>query len=164
MDAHTAQRFDQPLFSAVIVPHRSLGADGFRVVMTLCCLVMVGASVPFVAAGFWPVSGFFGLDLLALYIAFRVNYRRARAVEEVVVTRIELLLRQVSHRGHCAEWRFNPLWTRLDRVEDEEFGLLRLALVSRGEQVVIARDLSPPERASLAEALGRALADAKGPR
>src|SRR5215204_99991 len=107
---------ERPVFAAVIRPHRSLGQDGFRIVMTLCCLTMVGASVPFVAAGFWPVGGFFGLDLLALYIAFRVNYRRAKAVEEVVVTRIELLLRQVSHRGHTAEWRFNPLWTKLDRV------------------------------------------------
>jgi uncharacterized membrane protein len=39
--------------------------------------------------------------------------------------------------------------------------LQRLALISRGERVVIARDLSPPERESLAEALGRALSDVK---
>ena len=36
-----------------------------------------------------------------------------------------------------------------------------LALASRNEHVVIARDLSPPERETLAEALGRALADVK---
>jgi uncharacterized membrane protein len=33
--------------------------------------------------------------------------------------------------------------------------------VSRGERVVIARDLSPPERESLARELSRALADVK---
>ena len=48
---------------------------------------------------------------------------------------------------------FNPLWTRLDREVDDEFGLQRLALISRGEHVVIARDLSPPERETFAEAL-----------
>ncbi len=37
----------------------------------------------------------------------------------------------------------------------------RLALASRGDEVVIARDLSPDERASFADALGRALADVK---
>ena len=150
-----------PLFAAVIRPHRSLGRGGFRIVMTLCCLAMVAASVPLVVLGFWPVGGFFGLDLIALYIAFRVNYRRAESFEEVVLTPLELLFRRVTHRGERREWRFNPLWTKLDRESDEDFGLQRLALVSRGERLVIAGDLSPPERESFAEALGKALADVK---
>jgi uncharacterized membrane protein len=152
---------ERPVFAAVIRPHRSLGRDGFRVVMTLCCLAMVGASIPFIVLGFWPVGGFFGLDLIALYVAFRVNYRRAESFEEVVLTPIELLFRRVTHRGEQREWRFNPLWTKLDRENDEDFGLQKLALVSRGERLVIAGDLSPPERESLADALGEALADVK---
>jgi uncharacterized membrane protein len=152
---------ERPVFAALIRPHRSLGEDGFRILMTLCCLATVAASAPFAAAGFWPVSGFFGLDLLALYVAFRVNYRRAEAFEEVVLTRLELMFRRVTHRGEKREWRLNPLWTRLDRETDEEFGLQRLALVSRGERILIARELSPPERESLAEALGKALSEVK---
>jgi uncharacterized membrane protein len=152
---------ERPVFAAIIRPHRSLGPDGFRVVMTLCCLATIGASVPFVVLGFWPVGGFFALDLIALYVAFRVNYRRAKSFEEVVLTPLELLFRRVTHRGERREWRFNPLWTRLDRENDDDFGLQRLALVSRGERLVIAGDLSPPERESLAEALGQALAAVK---
>jgi uncharacterized membrane protein len=150
-----------PVFAAVIRPHRSLGRDGFRVVMSLCCLATIGASVPFIVLGFWPVGGFFGLDLMALYVAFRVNYRRGESFEEVVLTPLELLFRRVSHRGEKREWRFNPLWTKLDRENDEDFGLQKLALVSRGERLVIAGDLSPPERESLADALGNALAEVK---
>jgi uncharacterized membrane protein len=156
-----AEGFEQPVFAAVIRPHRSLGRDGFRFVMTLCCLATIVASIPFVALGFWPVAGFFGLDLVALYIAFRVNFRSGRSFEELELTRLHLLFRTVSARGEAREWRFNPLWTRLDREEDEEFGLMRLALISRGERVVIARELSPSERESLAEALARALSDVK---
>jgi uncharacterized membrane protein len=152
---------ERPVFAAVIRPHRSLGREGFRIVMTLCCLATIVASIPFVVLGFWPVAGFFGLDILALYIAFRVNFRAERSFEELELTRLNLLFRTVSPRGEAREWRFNPLWTRLDREEDEEFGLRRLALISRGERVVIARDLSPPERESLAEALGRALSEVK---
>jgi uncharacterized membrane protein len=59
------------------------------------------------------------------------------------------------------EWCFNPLWTRLNRELDPDFGMQRLSVSSRGEEVVIARDLSPGERESFAEALGRALADVK---
>ncbi len=152
---------ERPVFAAVIRPHRSLGQDGFRIVMTLCCVATVAASAPFVVLGLWPIGGLFVLDLLALYIAFRVNDRRAECLEEVVLTRFELLLRQVTHRGEEREWRLNPLWTRLDRESDEEFGLQRLALVSRGERLVIAGELSPPERESLADALGKALAEVK---
>jgi uncharacterized membrane protein len=158
---HPGERFEHPVFAAVIRPHRSLGHDGFRIVMTLCCLASVVASIPFVVLGFWPVAGFFGLDFLALYIAFRVNFRSGESFEEVILTPIQLLVRQVTHRGKASEWRFNPLWTRLDREEDAEYGLQTLSLSSRGQHVVIARDLSPPERADLADELGRALSDVK---
>ncbi len=159
--ADPSQRFERPVFTAVIRPHRSLGPEAFRIVMTLCCIAMVAASLPFVVLGFWPIAGFFGLDILALYIAFRVNFRSGHSFEELVLTPIELLFRKVTHRGEAREWRFNPLWTRLDREADDEFGLQRLALISRGERVVIARELSPPEREDFAEALARALSDVK---
>ena len=152
---------ERPVFSAVITPHRSLGPGAFRIVMTLVCLASVVSSIPFVILGAWPIAGFFGLDLLALYIAFRVNFRAGRSVEDVVLTPIELLLRRRPSVGRGREWRFNPLWSRLDREHDDEFGLQRLAIVSRGERVVIARDLSPGERESLADAFGKALADVK---
>ena len=154
-------RWDEPVFAAVIRPHRSLGRDGYRVLMTLLCVASLAASVPFLVLGFWPVAGFFGLDLVALAVAFHVSFRQGRAFEEVELTKLALMVRKVTHRGVAREWRFNPLWTRIDREVDDEFGLQRLALVSRGESLVIARDLSPPERESLAEALGRALSAVK---
>ncbi len=155
------ERFEEPVFSAVIRPHRSLSPQGFRIVMVLLCLVSVVASLPFVIMGFWPVAGFFGLDFLGLYIAFRVSYRQGEAFELLELTPVRLLFRKVDPRGEAKDWQFNPLWTRLDRETDDEYGIQKLALTSRNEHVVIARDLSPPERETLAEALGRALANVK---
>ncbi|QRM30462.1 DUF2244 domain-containing protein [Microvirga sp. VF16] len=154
-------RFEQPVFSAVIRPHRSLSPQGFKIVMALVCLVSVVASLPFVIMGFWPVAGFFGLDFLGLYIAFRLSYRQAEAFELLELTPIRLLFRKVSPRGEVQDWQFNPLWTRLEREVDDEYGMQHLSLTSRNEHVEIARDLSPPERETLAEAFGRALADVK---
>lgn len=152
---------DRPVFAATIRPHRSLGPGGFRVVMLVLVILSTAISLPFLFVGFWPVAGFFGLDILALYIALRISFRRGEGVEHLILTRIELLFRRISHRGERREWRLNPLWTKLHRVEDDEFGLQHLALVSRGQRIVIARDLSPAEREGFAEALGRALADVK---
>jgi uncharacterized membrane protein len=151
----------RPVFAATIRPHRSLGQAGFRILMVLCALVAGVMALRFIALGFWPVSGFLGLDLVGLYIAFRVSYRRGLSFEEIILTPIELMFRRVTHRGEAREWRLNPLWTRLHRENDEEFGLQRLALVSRGERITIAGELSPPEREHFADEFGQALQEVK---
>jgi uncharacterized membrane protein len=156
-----ARQPDETVFSATIVPHRSLGPSGFRIVMTLVCVVSIVSSLPFIILGAWPVAGFFGLDFLALYVAFRINYRDGRSFEEILLTRVELLLRKVPARGRAREWRFNPLWTKLDRAVRADSGVERLALVSRGERVVFGQALSADEKASLADALSGALTTAR---
>ena len=94
-------------------------------------------------------------------VAFRANYRAARAYEEVTVTASELTVRKVNHRGGVREWTLNPLWVRLDRIVHEEFGIERLFLVSRGRRLPIAGFLGPDEKASFARALSNALGEAK---
>jgi uncharacterized membrane protein len=152
---------DEPLFAAVITPHRSLGSLGFLILMCAVGGVSFVAGMVFLLMGAWPVFGFFGLDVLLIYWAFRANYRAAAAYEQVMVTHSELRVRKVSHRGQSAEWSFNPLWVRLDRDTHEEFGIERLFLVARGRRLPIAGFLSPPEKASFAAALGAAIGKAK---
>ena len=119
------------------------------------------AGTVFFLAGAWPVVGFLGLDVLLVYWAFRLNYRAAGAYEEVTVTPSELTLRKVSERGEIAEWTLNPLWVRLEREIIEEFGLIRLFLVSRGRKYAVAGCLGPRERESFAESLAAAIGEAK---
>ncbi|MEE7456932.1 hypothetical protein MPAR168_20785 [Methylorubrum populi] len=152
---------DRPVYSAVIRPHQSLSPDGFQIVMGLCCLVSLAISFACWRKGFWPVAGFFGLDMLALYIALKASFRRGRSFEEVMISPVEVSLARIDPRGVRREWRFNPLWTKLTRVEDEEFGLRTLTLISRREHVVVARDASPSVREAVAEGLTRALAQVK---
>jgi len=152
---------DETVFEATLTPHRSLGRDGFRLMMTLCCASAIFSSIPFILFGAWPVAGFYGLDILALFIAFKINYRRARASEWLRLTYVELLLRKIGHRGDAREWRFNPQWSRLSMDEDDEFGALRLRVVSGRQIVPIGDFLAPPERRDLADALSAALIKAK---
>lgn len=149
------------LFSAVMTPHRSLGQGGFVIVMLLVAGVSFVAGLAFLMAGAWPVTGVFGLDAALIYWAFRANYRAARAYEQIVVTPTQLIFRKVSSKGATTEWRCNPLWVKLDRCVDEDFGVQELNLVSRGESVPIAGFLSPDEKESFGKALQSALAAAK---
>ena len=156
------QDVDQPkLFSARLTPHRSLNRTGFLVLMAFLSAVSFVAGVAFLLMGAWPVFGFFGLDVLVIYWAFRVNFRSADATEDIVVTPSELRVRRVSHRGRLIEWSFNPLWVRLEQTGDPEFGIERLYLVSRGRRVSIAHVLGPDEKASFAKALLAALQAAR---
>jgi uncharacterized membrane protein len=149
------------IFSATITPHRSLGRAGFLVLMLVIGGISFVAGMVFLIAGAWPVFGFFGLDVLLIYWAFCVNYRAAKAYEQVIVTASELKVRKVSHRGQVAEWTLNPLWTRLDKQTHQEFGIEKLFLVSRGQKLAVANFLGPDEKADFAAALGAALGEAK---
>ena len=74
-DAH----LEPTIFAAVLTPHRSLGNIGFLVLMIVFGGVSFVSGIAFLMMGAWPIFGFFGLDVLLLYWAFRINYRRAAA-------------------------------------------------------------------------------------
>src|SRR6204780_4734660 len=149
------------LFSALLTPHRSLNRTGFLVLMGLLSVVSFAAGLAFLLMGAWPVFGFFGLDVLVIYWAFRINFRRAKASEEIRVTPSELRVRRVSHRGHVVEFVLNPLWVQLDQKIHAEYGIEKLYLLSKGRRVAIASFLGPDEKASFAKALTAALQAAR---
>ncbi len=159
------QGADLVLMDVRLTPHRSLARNQFRLLMLVFALVGTISSLPFVFVGAWPVAGFMGLDVLLLYLAFKASYRSARAYEDISITPLELIIAKVSAKGRKAEWRFHPAWVRLDKVEHIEFGLLRLALCSRGRAIEVGGFLGPDAKADFASVLTRALSEAKrGPR
>lgn len=160
-DLETSVLADKPLFSALITPHRSLGSTGFMVLMGCIVLVSFATGMMFLQMGAWPVLVFFTLDAALIYLAFRLNYRAAHAFEEIVVTRTQLRVRRINHRGYRAQWVLNPLWVRLDRHDIEEFGTDELYLVSGGKRLAIAGFLGARDKADFADALTLALQAAK---
>jgi len=156
---------DTPIFEDTLSPHRSLGPRGFRVLMIVTCALCALATIPFFVLRAWPVVGFMGLDVLGVYLAFRLNYRAARAREYFRLTYFELTFAKVSARGARREWRLAPAWVRLERLDDEEYGPQRLTLHSRGRSWRIAQGVGPERKAEFAGGLARGLVEARrGPR
>lgn len=149
------------IFAARLSPHRSLGPIGFNMLMMAIAGVSFVAGLAFWLMGAWPVVGFFGLDILLIQLAFRLNYRAARAYEEVEVTRDSLTIRKVSASGRAREFSFNPYWARLEieRRPDRLISALRIA--SHGKKLDIASFLGPEERESFSAAFSVALAEAR---
>jgi len=152
---------DAPLFCARVTPHRSLSRSGFITLMVFVTVVSFAAGIMFLLMGAWPVFAFFALNALIIYWAFRVNFRRAAATEDIVVTPYEIRVRRVSHRGHVVEWTLNPMWVRLEQKSHAEFGIEKLYLVSRGRRLSVGNFLGPDEKASFAKALLEAIQAAK---
>ena len=161
MPADNDRTGEPTIFSAVLTPHRSLSRGGFLVLMLVLGGISFATGIAFLLAGAWPVFGFCGLDVLLVYLAFKVSYRSARAYEQVTVTPSELTVRKVSHHGRISEWTLNPLWVRHDRVVHAEFGIERLFLVSHGRRLPIAGFLGAQEKATFAHALAAALGEAR---
>jgi uncharacterized membrane protein len=157
----TPSNVDDVIFSATLRPHRSLGRRGFLLLMTVIAGLWFATGLYFVALGAWPVLGFVGLDLFAVWLAFHLNYRAARAYEDIEVSRTALVIRKVQPSGKAQEIRFNPQWARLEveRLEDE--GVTRIAVRMRDRKVPVGAFLNPDDRKSFARAFGAALAEAR---
>lgn len=157
--------YDTQLFSARLVPYRSLQRKHFHVLIMLFCGAIFFISIPFVLLGAWPVAGFMGLDIIALWWAFRANYRSARMYEDIWLTHLELRVDKVSQYGATSGWTFNPAWVRLEKQEHEEYGLEKLLVISRDKGVELGSFLGPDAKARFAGEFAAALGEAKrGPR
>ena len=135
---------------------------GFMILMSAVCLMSFGTGLLFYLIGAWPVIGFMGLDVLLIYVAFKLNYRAGRLYETVDLKEDALTVTRVQPSGKAESWRFNPYWVQL-KLEPRVGRSSELSLVSHGTRLSFAGFLSDHEREDFAEALGTALIAARTP-
>jgi|GEM_PF-5955231 len=58
MPQSRARDNETPVFEALLTPHRSLGRNGFVVLISIVTAMTVAHSFVFVVAGAWPVAAF----------------------------------------------------------------------------------------------------------
>jgi len=149
-------------YETVLRPHRSLPPRGFFILMMAIAGVSFGAGIAFVAMGAWPVTGFFGLDVLLLYGAFRLSYRSGRMRETLRLAGDDLTVERVGVRGEVRTWRFQAFWLRLLLIE-QGAERNRLLLRSHGRELAIGGFLTADERRTLAAEINDALLRYRNP-
>lgn len=149
------------LFDAVLYPSRSLGRQGFMwlMVVLLGCSLAVGGL--FWSRGAWPVMGFYGLEIVIVWLAFRANYIAGRDYETIRLTSNELIVEDHSRRQGQKRWVFNPARVRVEIKNDPEHESA-LTITAYGRGVAAGMFLSPQERQDVAKALRDALYAACG--
>jgi uncharacterized membrane protein len=151
------EEVDPIRFDAVLHPNASLSPRGFFLLMAVVGLVSFCAGISFVIAGAWPVFGFFGIDIVLVYLAFKLNYRDARRYETIRLTDSTLVVERFNPSGRRERWRFQPYWLKVD-VENDPVPGSTVTLRSHGRNVEIGSFLSPEERLDFANALRAELA------
>ena len=148
-------------FRAVLRPNRSLSPRGFLIMMAVVTAVSFVAGLAFYLIGAWPVLGFFGLDVLLIYGAFKLNYRAGRLREVVEINGAELTFTREHPSRRRDHFICNPYWASIS-LREETDGRTKLTLSAKGKAVVVGRFLTNDERQSLAKALQTALIAARG--
>ncbi|HYD89594.1 MAG TPA: DUF2244 domain-containing protein [Vitreimonas sp.] len=146
----------KPLFfDAELRPYRSWSMKAFKVMLVAVITLNAIMSIIFIARGAYPVAGFLGLDVLALWFAFRWNYRAGQVAEYVQVAPGAVHVAAVNNEGVTTHWVLNPIWAKVTRDG-------RGVLIRAGDgQMRIGAFLSPKECDSFAAALDAALHKAK---
>ena len=138
------------MFDAVLTPHRSLtrvgvfavrGADDppandSRLTIAVFAVLSFAVGLFFFLMGAWPVIGFCGLEVVALYAAFRLSYRSGRLRETLQLSAERLTVRRFAPSGTMREWRFAPFWLRVD-IDDPPANDSRLTLSSHGRSLTV---------------------------
>ena len=150
-----------PLFAATLTPHRSLGRRG-RVILIGSVAAM--AAIPglvFYSLGAWPIVGFMGLDVAAMWFALRWSTRETKRFEEVTLWPHRLEVRAVSAGGKQQVTAFDPHATRLivDRDYDEKTTAIYLRNTAGDHE--LGSFLAASEKASFARVFGTALRKAR---
>ena len=152
---------ERAILDARLEAYRSLGFNGYLVLMAVFFVMLIGHGAVWWHMGAGPVFAFMGLDFLGIAAAFHFSRRSGLKAEEVRVSRTEVLVRKIVPSGRAYDYRFNPLWTKLEVNRHEELGITGIALRSRGWTMPVGMILNPDDRESFAKALASALATAK---
>jgi uncharacterized membrane protein len=145
---------------AVLRPNRSLSMRGFNRLMMGLGLLSFTVGAVFLLNGAWPVLGFFGLEVLVVWFAFRASYKQGRLFERVRVAPEVIHVQRVWPNGATRHWAVNPFWARVEHEKDgPNADAVRLA--GGDKRVALGRFLAPEERVSFASALRDAIAKAR---
>ncbi|WP_421789538.1 DUF2244 domain-containing protein [Hyphobacterium sp.] len=145
---------------AVLAPNRSLRNPGFIALMAIMCAVSFAAGVIYWRMGAWPIPFFFGLDVILVWLAFKISYRDGRRREIIRISSDRILIHRQHANGAVRHYELPMAWTRV-KVHKPGLHDAAIELSVSGKRLIVGTFLSPPERPELGVAIQNALFRAK---
>ena len=141
-------------------PNASLSRRAFLIVMTLVGLFSFAGGVLYLTLGAWPVFGFFGLDMLAIWFAFRLSFRAQEQVTYVRIDRDHLRLWH-QQRGKADKTADLPVAFVRIELDTPTTPHTHLRIAYSNKAFIIGRFLTPEQRTRLAKRLRAAVHQAR---
>ncbi|GIU67128.1 DUF2244 domain-containing protein [Candidatus Phycosocius spiralis] len=155
---------DAIYMDAVLRPNRSLSKRGFLIFMLALIAMSISVSLVFISIGAWPIVGFFGLDVLLVYLAFKANFKAGtRECETVKVSASQIAISKTCPKGRVGWWRVPPSFARVV-IEEHKADEAKVVLAAGGGELPLANCLSSDERRAFGAALKVALHQARSER
>lgn len=144
---------------AIITPNRSLSKRGFHVLIGGLLFINACWAAFFLFLGAPPIPIFLGIDVLAVFVAFKVSYAAGRRLERVQVSADQVTVTHEWGRRSRMVWTSPTAFTRVDFHNDNGDASVLLRLSDRA--LSLGDMLSPAERSDFAAALERAIRRAR---
>ncbi len=144
------------LYEISLYPYRSLNKTGFFILMFSLGFVSFVAGIIFMIKGAWPVFGFFGLDVLLVYIFFKINFRSGKKKEVLILTKNKLIVEFYDSKKISKTYYLNANWLQihLSKLKNE---MSKLKISSNGKSVIVGAFLRHQEKMAVLRSLKKVL-------
>jgi len=144
------------LYEISLYPYRSLNKTGFFILMFSLGFVSFVAGIIFMIKGAWPVFGFFGLDVLLVYIFFKINFRSGKKKEVLILTKNKLIVEFYDSKKISKTYYLDAHWLQihLSKLKNE---MSKLKISSNGKSVIVGSFLRHQEKLAVLMSLKKVL-------
>ena len=139
-----------------ILPYRSLSKKGFKYLMFTVAFIFFSIGVFFWYLGAWPVFGFIGLDVILLYLAFKINYKSGEIFENIRIFSKKFVVTRNFPSGKKQIWNLDPYWAKAEIVSPLR-NQHNLIIKSKDKAVLIGSFLNHNDQKKLTSKIQQAI-------
>ena len=147
---------NKKLYEITLYPHRSLNKLGFFILMFILAFISFIAGIIFMLKGAWPVFGFFGLDVLLVYIFFKINFRSGKKKEIIILTKNSLIIKIYDSEKIFKIFRLDSNWLKINLIKLKNH-TSKLQISSKNKTIIVGTFLRHQEKIDVLYSLEKAL-------
>lgn len=147
---------NKKLYSITLKPYRSLNKIGFITMMVILCGFSFITGIIFMKKGAWPVFGFFGLDILLVYIFFRLSFKSGKEFEVINLTKKKLIIKKYKEKKIIKTYILDANWVKI-QIQNPLEHSSKLQISSKNESIIIGSFLRLDEKIEVLQNIENAL-------
>ena len=150
------------IFYQRLSPQKSLTSTGAKILLLGVSVCGLFISFGFIFVGAWPVFFFMLVDIVLLYFALKLIFRKSYCAEEITISSHNIKIKLFDGKACCKTINFNPYWTMVDLSLSRNQKSI-LGFRSRGQFMEIAEFMCLKDKRRLAENLEACIRSIKNP-